>query len=143
MIRVLVVDDDEVQLRATAALLQRAGYDVSAAHGGEEALALLAAREFDGAVVDLMMPRISGLELVRRLLARQPEVRVVLTSSYPLSPAQIARMGLGTVRFLPKNGPLPALLAALGGEVAPAPGNNRLERPTPTPAAPDPLARRY
>jgi CheY-like chemotaxis protein len=145
MNRVLVVDDEEIPLRATAALLRLAGFVVETALGGESALELLAHHEFDGAVVDLMMPRMNGLELTRKLHALQPRMRIVLTSSFPLSPRQLERMGLGgQVTFLPKPSSRADLEAALRTEPAPAPNHGHSASATPAATPPhSPHARRH
>lgn len=67
---VLVADDDEDILTLVGLRLDRAGYEVVKARDGVEALALVEARTPDLAVVDVMMPRMDGHELVRRLRAR-------------------------------------------------------------------------
>lgn len=67
---VLVADDDEDILSLLGLRLARAGYDVVAARDGVEALASVDERVPDIAVVDVMMPRMDGHELVRRLRAR-------------------------------------------------------------------------
>jgi CheY-like chemotaxis protein len=82
---VLLVDDDDVERAHVTALLERAGYDVSAAKSGEEGLARLREQPFDAVVLDLVMPGMSGLDVLRaaRLderLARLPFV--VLSALY-------------------------------------------------------------
>jgi two-component system phosphate regulon response regulator PhoB len=67
---VLVADDDEDILTLVGLRLERAGYEVLAARDGVEALEIVGARTPDIAVVDVMMPRMDGHELVRRLRAR-------------------------------------------------------------------------
>jgi CheY-like chemotaxis protein len=67
---VLVADDDEDILALVGLRLERAGYEVLAARDGVEALEIVDARTPDIAVVDVMMPRMDGHELVRRLRAR-------------------------------------------------------------------------
>jgi CheY-like chemotaxis protein len=59
---VLVVDDDPYDLLALEAALAPLGCEVVPARGGEEALRLLLERKFDAAVLDVMMPRLNGLE---------------------------------------------------------------------------------
>ncbi|MFL5844982.1 MAG: response regulator [Solirubrobacteraceae bacterium] len=75
---VLVADDDEDILMLVGLRLDRAGYEVVKARDGVEALEVVAERTPDIAVVDVMMPRMDGHELVRRLRAR-PE-----TASMPI-----------------------------------------------------------
>ena len=65
--RILIVDDDALLLQFLGAVLGHAGYDTVAASSGEEALALIAAREPDMALLDITMPGMSGLELARHL----------------------------------------------------------------------------
>ncbi|MCW2966262.1 MAG: response regulator receiver protein [Solirubrobacteraceae bacterium] len=67
---VLVADDDEDILALVGLRLERAGYDVVTAKDGIEALEAVGERAPDVAVVDVMMPRMDGHELVRRLRAR-------------------------------------------------------------------------
>jgi DNA-binding response OmpR family regulator len=66
---VLIADDDE-DIRALVSFrLERAGYSVVAARDGEEALELALEHRPDVAVLDVMMPRLTGLEVTRRLRA--------------------------------------------------------------------------
>ena len=65
--RVLVVDDERQILRALKVILREAGYDVIEAATMEEALDRAAVRPPDAAIVDLMLPDGSGVELSRRL----------------------------------------------------------------------------
>lgn len=67
---VLVADDDEDILTLVGLRLERAGYEVLTAKDGVEALEIVEQRTPDVAVVDVMMPRMDGHELVRRLRAR-------------------------------------------------------------------------
>jgi DNA-binding response OmpR family regulator len=64
---VLVADDDDDIRMLVAFRLERSGYDVVAASDGEEALRLALERRPELAVLDLMMPKIDGYELTRRL----------------------------------------------------------------------------
>ncbi len=120
MFRVLLVDDEEILLRATESQLRVAGIDVEVALGGEQALALLAEHDFDAALIDVMMPRMSGIELIRRARASAPNLQIVLTSSFELSRRQIERLDVGEVGFVSKPASLPKLLEALGLSEVPA-----------------------
>lgn len=75
---VLVADDDEDILSLLGLRLERAGYDVVTAKDGIDALEAVERRTPDVAIVDVMMPRMDGHELIRRLRAR-PE-----TASIPI-----------------------------------------------------------
>jgi DNA-binding response OmpR family regulator len=66
---VLVADDDEDILSLVAFRLERAGYDVVTANHGEEALRLARERKPDVAVLDVMMPKLSGYDVTREMRA--------------------------------------------------------------------------
>lgn len=68
--RILIVDDDERQRAAMAAMLSECDFDTQVAADGLEALELLSAFEADVIVADLVMPRMDGFELLRRLKER-------------------------------------------------------------------------
>ena len=71
--RVLVVDDEPLVARAAQRLLART-HEVQVAHSGHAALALLEGGPFDAVLCDLMMPRMTGMELHARLRLVQPDV---------------------------------------------------------------------
>jgi two-component system, sensor histidine kinase and response regulator len=68
-LRVLVVDDNEVNREVVAEMLRRLGHDVTTAVDGEEALAALTSRPFEAAFMDVQLPGIDGLEVTRRFRA--------------------------------------------------------------------------
>ncbi len=69
---ILVADDDQDILDLVVFRLERSGYRVAAAHDGEEAYALALATPPDLGIFDVMMPKLDGLELTRRLRANPP-----------------------------------------------------------------------
>jgi DNA-binding response OmpR family regulator len=73
---VLVADDDRDILGLVSFRLERGGYTVILAHDGEEALALALKELPDLAVLDVMMPKLDGFELVRRLRADETTSRM-------------------------------------------------------------------
>lgn len=80
---VLVADDNEDILGLVTAILERSGYDVVAVSDGAQALASVDERQPDLAVLDITMPEIDGLEVLRRLRAdtRTSGLPVVLLSA--------------------------------------------------------------
>jgi CheY-like chemotaxis protein len=75
---VLVVDDDRPVRVLLCTLLRREGYDVEDATDGREALLVLASRCFDVIILDLMMPVISGYEVLDHLATMHPDKRNVI-----------------------------------------------------------------
>jgi two-component system NtrC family response regulator len=100
--RLLVVDDEENLLRVTQLRLEQAGYEVSTATGGEQALALLAERPFDLVLTDLRMPGLSGVELLGRIRESWPEAIVVLMTAYGTVESAVEAMKLGAFDYVIK-----------------------------------------
>src|SRR4029450_3229772 len=78
----LVVDDDQVARELLAETLAREGYRVRVADGGEEALRLAGAEPFDMALVDLRMPDLDGLGVLKQLAMIQPDLPVVILTAF-------------------------------------------------------------
>ncbi|HEX5445829.1 MAG TPA: response regulator, partial [Pirellulales bacterium] len=77
-IDLLIVDDDHEYRATVTRRFSRRGYRIAEAAEGEAALSLAAQRQFHVAVVDLVMPGLSGLELLEKLKAGSPECEVVM-----------------------------------------------------------------
>lgn len=80
--RILVVDDDQAVRTLVRTVLERAGYEVTTARDGREAISLLAASDYDVVLLDVVMPRLDGLGVVDEL--RRSNV-AVLSHTYLLS----------------------------------------------------------
>ena len=65
--KILVVDDEKVLVKATRFNLEIDGYEVDAAYDGEEALSLVHENQYDVILLDLMLPKVDGLEVCRRI----------------------------------------------------------------------------
>ena len=77
----LVVDDDKNIRRLLARIAEREGFEVFTARDGVEALEMFARRGYDIAIVDLMMPRLSGYELVQKISALNPRPIVIVATA--------------------------------------------------------------
>jgi PAS domain S-box-containing protein len=99
---VLVVEDEPSVRRLVRRTLERRGYRVLEAENGEHALSVADRhlREIDVVLTDVVMPRLGGAELARRLRARRADLEMVFVSGYPL-----ARGDAGAAAPLP-DGPL-------------------------------------
>ena len=108
--RVLLVDDDAFTRRATAtAIERRLGLDVAVAQGAMEALTMLRKQEFDLLVLDIDMPEMGGLELLRRLEKLFPDLAVGVWSGS----VSVGEISGGSVRFALQKPDIERLLAAL------------------------------
>ena len=100
--RVLVVDDQR-NMRATTAMLLRAeGYQVEEAGGGDEALAMLAARPADLLLTDLKMEPIDGLALLKRALEAVPNLQVIVMTAYGSIESAVEAMRRGAYDYITK-----------------------------------------
>jgi two-component system invasion response regulator UvrY len=100
--RVLLVDDHPVIRQGIRRILTNAMTDleVAEAETGEQAIALFEAGAWDLVVLDLSLPGLSGLEVIRDLLLVQPDARIIVVSVHP--PLHFARRALsvGAVAYL-------------------------------------------
>jgi two-component system, OmpR family, response regulator len=78
--RILLVDDEEAIQTLLAYPLRKEGYEVVAARDGRQALDLFAEQRFDLVVLDVMMPRLDGIEVCRRLRSRSQVPIIMLTA---------------------------------------------------------------
>jgi len=79
---ILVVDDDEDILNLIERHLSLKGYEVITAYDGEQALSLIDKVKFDLVITDLKMPKIDGMELLRRVKEKDPTVEVVILTGH-------------------------------------------------------------
>ncbi len=100
--RVLVIDDDPGIRDYLEAAVSRQGYEVAVAADGEEALAALHRSKPDIVTLDVVLPGMDGLETLRRLKQRLPEVPVIMLSGHGQAHTIVDAMRLGATDFLRK-----------------------------------------
>jgi len=102
---ILLVDDEEKILKALGRALRDAGHAVVETTSPRQAQRLLAERSFDVVVVDNMMPELSGLDLIRELVAATPEgerPQILMMTAHATVESAIEAMKLGALDFLQK-----------------------------------------
>jgi PAS domain S-box-containing protein len=101
---ILRVEDDLVVLRANEAILKHLGYQVLTAINGRQALAVYDSHAEDIALVvtDMTMPEMSGLALIQTLHQRNPVIKVVILTGYPLGEETAELVTLGVIDWLQK-----------------------------------------
>src|SRR3954447_6867038 len=98
----LLVDDEPANLDSLERIFAREGYKTQRAETGAAALALLRDKPADVVLTDLMMPGMSGQELLRAVKAVAPDAEVVLMTAYGTVEAAVAAMKDGAYDFLTK-----------------------------------------
>jgi two-component system response regulator MprA len=112
-VRVLVVDDEPAVRDSLSRTLRFEGYDVSVAGDGEVALTMVAAATPDVVLLDVMMPRLDGLETCRRLRADGQFVPVLMLTARDGVGDRVAGLDAGADDYLVKPFALQELLARL------------------------------
>jgi DNA-binding response OmpR family regulator len=111
--RVLLVDDFEAFARSLAQGLREAGYAVDVAADGEEALAHALATPYDGILLDLMLPKLDGLTVLRRLRESGSQAGVLVLTARDQVSDRVTGLDLGADDYLAKPFPFEELLARL------------------------------
>jgi two-component system response regulator MprA len=111
--RILVVDDEPAVLDAVDRALRLEGYDTELATDGREALDALAAGAPDALVLDLLMPRVDGLEVCRRLRAAGDRTPVLVLTARASVSDRVRGLDAGADDYLVKPFALEELLARL------------------------------
>jgi DNA-binding NtrC family response regulator len=99
---VLLVDDEAVVCAAVERVLESAGLEVAVARDGAAGLAHPAARDCDLVLCDLVLPDVSGADVVRELHRRRPELPIVVITGYASTESMSQAADAGAVSFLAK-----------------------------------------
>src|SRR5579859_7302812 len=107
--RILLVDDEPGMLRMLKVALGQYGFVTEEALDGQEAMELLGRKSFDVIVSDVNMPRYPGLEFLRGVRERDPDVPVIMMTGKPSIESSTRAVEYGAFRYLVK----PVMPAAL------------------------------
>src|SRR6201993_4428128 len=99
---ILIVDDEALTLRTIGRALETEGYDVLSASSGEDALKMIAEEKPDLALLDVVLPGINGIEVLRQAKKLSPAMIVVMMSAYHLVDRAVEAMKLGAYDYLIK-----------------------------------------
>ncbi|MGA2905054.1 MAG: sigma-54 dependent transcriptional regulator [Candidatus Korobacteraceae bacterium] len=99
---ILIVDDEALTLRTMGRALTSEGYEVLSATSGEEALKIVADEKPDLALLDVVLPGINGIEVLRQAKKLSPAMIVVMMSAYHMVDRAVEAMKLGAYDYLIK-----------------------------------------
>jgi len=103
MKRILIVEDEKSLAQAYQTILTTHGYAVDLAYDGEEALGLIKTGTFDLILLDMNMPKMNGLEMLRQLEAANLQNRVIVFSNQDAQADIDEAFRLGAKRYLLKS----------------------------------------
>jgi two-component system response regulator HydG len=98
----VVVDDEQGVLEVVSRFARRAGYEVVTCAGGREAVSQIQAHHADLAMVDLRMPDVGGLEVLRAIRESNPQCQAVLMTGYASVETAVEAIKLGAMDYLSK-----------------------------------------
>ena len=100
--KILIVDDEESMRHMLTLILKREGYEARAVGRGAEALALLDAETFDFILSDVVMPEMSGLDLLKALKEKKIDSTIIMMSAYGNLDTAVEAMKLGAYDYVSK-----------------------------------------
>jgi DNA-binding response OmpR family regulator len=100
--RLLLAEDERELSRALVTILTKQNYSVDAVFDGEEALAYLAATSYDGVILDIMMPKMDGLSVLRQLRKQGNDVPVLLLTAKTEIDDRVVGLDCGADDYLTK-----------------------------------------
>ena len=122
--RILFAEDEHELSDAVVAVLKHNHYSVDAVYNGQDAYDYLSAQEYDGAILDIMMPKMDGLEVVKKIRAEGNHIPVIFLTARSELDDKILGLDTGADDYLTKPFAMKELLARLraitrrSGEVA-------------------------
>lgn len=111
---VLLVDDEEQFLDVLSQRLEARGLKVKAVTNGEDAVNQVEDHNFDAIIVDLAMPGIDGIETLKRIKEKRPDLEIIMLTGHATVKSGIEAMKLGADDFLEKPVDLNVLLEKIG-----------------------------
>ena len=129
--RILVVDDDRAVRDSLRRSLEFNGYTVELASDGAQALQAVEANRPDAMVLDVMMPRVDGLEVARRLRGQGDDLPILVLTARDAVSDRVSGLDAGADDYLPKPFALEELLARLRALLRRRSGNATAEETKP------------
>ncbi|MCJ7815167.1 MAG: sigma-54 dependent transcriptional regulator [Xanthomonadales bacterium] len=100
--RILIVDDEEIVLRSCQRVLRGEEYEIDTAGDGLSALGMVNENTYDVLILDIKMPRMDGIEVLRRVKEARPDIDVIMITGLHDIGTAVKAMKLGALDYLPK-----------------------------------------
>lgn len=99
---ILVVDDDMSVCKSVAAVFKKEAFTVDMVYSGEEAVRAVKDNNYAVVIVDLMMPGMSGLDVIQELKKKKPDLTIIMITGYPSIQTAVKAIKLGAYDYIPK-----------------------------------------
>lgn len=100
--KILVIDDEDIVLRSCQRILIPEGYDVDISKNGMEGLKLLKDKAFDLVLVDIKMPEMDGMEVLKQIKKKWSDTQVIIITGYSSLEDAIFAIKLGAYDYIEK-----------------------------------------
>ena len=100
--RILIAEDDDLLADGLSRSLRQSGYAVDVVRNGDDADSALAAQNFDLLILDLGLPKLTGLEVLKRMRARNPRLPVMILTAADSVETRVKALDLGADDFMAK-----------------------------------------
>jgi len=111
--RLLIAEDEQELARAIQVILENEGYLVDIVHDGKEAYEYASLVDYDGLILDIMMPKLSGLEVLEKLRRESKQIPILLLTAKSAIDDRIGGLDLGADDYLTKPFAMGELLARI------------------------------
>lgn len=111
--KILVCDDQEVVREVVSGFLERKGFEVARAKDGQECLELVKAGNFDAIYLDIKMPKMDGISVMKEIEKLDKKVQIILMSGFDRSNLEIKDVDSENTKFLSKPFALESVLQVL------------------------------
>jgi DNA-binding NtrC family response regulator len=99
---ILIVDDEDIVVQSTVRILEGNGYALHTAVDGAEALRKIDESQFDLVILDIMMPKMNGVDVLRRIKETHPDIEVIMFTGLAEIATAVTCMQLGAFNYLAK-----------------------------------------
>jgi DNA-binding NtrC family response regulator len=117
---ILIVDDEAIIRDSLRDWFLESGYQAETATDGEEALRRMGKQKYGLLVLDLKLPGINGIEVLKEAKRRYPDVKGIIMTAYPSVDTAVEAIREGAIDYLPKPFPLSALEKVVAENIEPA-----------------------
>lgn len=102
MHKILIIDDDEVQLQLQRTILMNEGYTVHATADGPQGITIFKKNRLDLVLLDVGLPSMSGIEVLKEIRRIDNKAKVILITGYPSVESSVVAMQLGAWDYIQK-----------------------------------------